>query len=377
MRLSSTGRAAALVSALIISSGALQVSASDAVLPTERAAQQSPQAESRLLVDITRVGDRLVAVGEQGHIIYSDSDGKNWSHASVPVSLMLNAVEFPTAERGWAVGHDGIVLVSDDQGATWESQLNGLDIARLQMKAATARIARLEAQVDEVGEDQADLDLLDALDEARFDVEDLEQLQAGGIVTPLLGVTFMGSSRGYAYGAYGLLISTDDSGANWSLVSDQLSNTDRYHYYDLAATANGQLTIVGEAGTIFTRPPETGEWQRVTLDYSGSLFGVELTTGDALVTFGLRGKIFRSADSGLTWTPVVTESQATLTGGKVLADGRIVLLGASGTVLVSDNDGLNFSIIDSGTRAVLSGVEANAAGELMATGFGGVRLLGN
>ena len=376
MRLLSTSRVAAWVSALAVIVAAPGVSANEAALSFSRAAQPSPHAATSLLLDITRVGDRLVTVGEQGHIIYSDSDGQQWTHADVPVSLMLTAVEFPTESRGWAVGHDGIVLASDDRGATWKTQLTGLEIAKLQLEAATMRVAQLESRVEEAGEEQADLDLLDALDEARFDVEDMQQLQDEGIVTPLLGVTFLSDTRGYAFGAYGLFIMTQDGGENWSLISGQLKNVDRYHFYDLAATSSGHLTITGEAGTIFSSSPDGNSWQKVTIDYLGSLFGVEVTPNDTLITFGLRGKIFRSVDNGLSWTPVETSNQSTLTGGKVLSDGRIVLVGASGTVLVSSDDGVGFTPMDSGTRDVLSNVEIDSAGELLVTGFGGVRTLG-
>ena len=33
------------------------------------------------MVDIAAAGDRLVAVGERGHILYSDDDGKSWTTA--------------------------------------------------------------------------------------------------------------------------------------------------------------------------------------------------------------------------------------------------------------------------------------------------------
>ena len=72
----------------------------------------SPDAPRLLLLDVAQAGERLVVVGEQGHIILSDDGGISWAHAEVPVSLMLTAVDFPTTERGWSVGHEAIVLNS-------------------------------------------------------------------------------------------------------------------------------------------------------------------------------------------------------------------------------------------------------------------------
>ena len=39
---------------------------------------------------------RIVVVGEQGHILYSDDECEGWIQAKVPVSVTLTAVCFPT-----------------------------------------------------------------------------------------------------------------------------------------------------------------------------------------------------------------------------------------------------------------------------------------
>jgi photosystem II stability/assembly factor-like uncharacterized protein len=62
------------------------------------------------LTGIARAGKRLVAVGERGIVVLSDDDGATWRQASVPVSVTLAAVQFPTPTQGWVVGHYGVVL---------------------------------------------------------------------------------------------------------------------------------------------------------------------------------------------------------------------------------------------------------------------------
>ena len=61
---------------------------------------QSPQAENSFIIDVVHAGDRLVSVGERGHILYSDDQGKRWHQADVPVSISLTAVNFPVPEKG-------------------------------------------------------------------------------------------------------------------------------------------------------------------------------------------------------------------------------------------------------------------------------------
>src|SRR5215208_6902757 len=85
----------------------------------------SPLAARGLLNGLVLAGNRLVAVGQRGHIVYSDDSGKTWAQATVPVSSDLVAVHFPTPQAGWAVGHDGVILHSADAGKSWTKQRDG------------------------------------------------------------------------------------------------------------------------------------------------------------------------------------------------------------------------------------------------------------
>ena len=89
--------------------------------PLLQTAEVMPLAEHSLLLDLARSGERLVAVGERGHVLMS-SDGKTWTQsANVPVRSALTAVSAVGADV-WAVGHDGIILHSGNAGETWEIQ---------------------------------------------------------------------------------------------------------------------------------------------------------------------------------------------------------------------------------------------------------------
>jgi len=106
-------------------------------------ARASALARYSPLLDLARAGSRLVAVGQRGHILYSDDEGRRWQQARVPVSSDLNAVTFPTPEQGWAVGGDGVVLHSQDGGASWQKQLDGRQIGELVLRHYSA-LARAE-----------------------------------------------------------------------------------------------------------------------------------------------------------------------------------------------------------------------------------------
>ncbi|WP_460940053.1 WD40/YVTN/BNR-like repeat-containing protein, partial [Pandoraea terrae] len=76
-----------------------------------------------MLLDATRAGSRIVAVGEHGVILLSDDDGRTWRQArQVPVSATLSAVTFTDPKHGWVVGQWGVILATGDGGETWEKQ---------------------------------------------------------------------------------------------------------------------------------------------------------------------------------------------------------------------------------------------------------------
>ena len=79
-------------------------------------AETQPLATESMLLDVTRIGNRLVAVGERGHVVISD-DGKNWKQAEhVPTRATLTSV-VEMGGRLWAGGHDAVppVLLDADE----------------------------------------------------------------------------------------------------------------------------------------------------------------------------------------------------------------------------------------------------------------------
>ena len=47
-----------------------------------------------ILLDIDKAGDRLVAVGERGFVLYSDDEGATWTARPTPVTRTLTGVAF-------------------------------------------------------------------------------------------------------------------------------------------------------------------------------------------------------------------------------------------------------------------------------------------
>ncbi|MEE1869653.1 MULTISPECIES: WD40/YVTN/BNR-like repeat-containing protein [Pseudomonas] len=288
---------------------------------------ESAKAEKSLLLDVTRAGARLIAVGDRGHILFSDDQGKSWTQSKVPTRQLLTAVYFVDDKHGWAVGHDAQVLVSADGGVTWTKQF-----------------------------------------------EDLKR------EAPLLDVWFKDRDNGFAVGAYGALLETTDGGKQWNDVAERLDNEDQLHLNGIAQVKDAGLFIVGEQGTMFRSGDDGQTWQKLEGPYEGSLFGVIGTAQPrTLLAYGLRGNLYRSTDFGDNWQKIELQGargalEFGLASATLLDDGSLVLVGNGGSVLRSTDDGQTFSVFNRSDRIALAGVTGKNGGGLVLVGQGGVHL---
>lgn len=185
-----------LLSSLLFGFLSLSATAAEVRTGVERPAVMSAKASRSLLIDIAQAGSRLVAVGDRGHILYSDNQGKAWLQAKVPVSVLLTSVYFTNANEGWAVGHNGVILHSSDAGQTWQLQHD-----------------------DRAGDGD----------------------KAGA---PLLGVWFADNQNGFAVGAYDYFLVTHDGGTTWQDNAQALNNPDGLHLNAIKGSADGNTVFI-------------------------------------------------------------------------------------------------------------------------------------
>jgi photosystem II stability/assembly factor-like uncharacterized protein len=267
----------------------------------------------------------VVAVGQRGHIVYSDDAGKSWTQASVPVSSDLVAVSFPTPEKGWAVGHDGVVLHSADAGKTWQRQLDG----HLAGKLMADRYAELAAK-NELG----------SADKAATLLGEAKRMAGQGAEIPFLDVWFADQNNGFVVGAFNLIFHTSDGGKNWEPWFHRTDNPNRLHLYAVRPIG-ADVYITGEQGLVMKLDAASGNFVASDTGYRGTFFGATGNT-DAVLVYGLRGNAFRSSNGGRSWQKIETGLQDALTGAAACNNHRLVLVSQAGRVLVSDDTGLNF-----------------------------------
>jgi photosystem II stability/assembly factor-like uncharacterized protein len=272
-----------------------------------------------LLLDIAAADGRLVAVGERGHILFSDDRGVTWTQADVPTAVTLTGVFLLDRNIGWAVGYDAVILRTGDGGRTWELQRSAPEEER-----------------------------------------------------PLFDVYFADASHGFAIGAYGAFLATADGGTTWEERS--ISEED-VHLHHVARAASGALFIAAESGTLFRSDDGGASWRELPSPYEGSLFATVPLEGKALLLLGLRGHLFRSEDGGESWTAIASGTEAMLTDGVMLGDGRVVVTGLAGVVLVSGDHGRTFAVHQQPARQGIVAVAPAGDGAIALAGEFGVRTM--
>jgi photosystem II stability/assembly factor-like uncharacterized protein len=243
-------------------------------------AELQPLSPESILLDVTRIGDRLVAVGERGHVVYSDN-GSDWKQAEhIPTRSTLTTI-FRVGDRLWAGGHDAVIITSGDRGNTWSRQYFDPD------------------------RQQAVMDFL-----------------------------FTDENHGVAIGSYGLIMSTDDGGKTWTdMLVDPESD---FHLNSMVRFEDGRRMIAGEAGYSYRSYDDGATWEPMDLPYIGSMWGAVITANDCVVFYGLRGHVIESCDFGMTWQEIETGTLSSLAGGTE-HDGLLVLVGNSGIVLIRED----------------------------------------
>lgn len=275
----------------------------------------TPKALGAATLAVARAGERLVAVGERGTVLWSDDGGARWQQARVPVQAALTAVRFADERTGWAVGHLGVILKTEDGGRSWARQFDGVQAAAALQAAAGSdeRAQRLAQRMVEEGPDK-----------------------------PFFDIEVIDTRRAVAVGAYGLAFATQDGGARWAPLPTSAANPRGLHLYGVRA-AGGHWFVAGEQGLLLRSSDGGASFAALPSPYKGSFFGLLATRSGALVAYGLRGSAWRSADAGASWDKLALGTATTLQAGLEHAPGELVLLGQTGELFTSRDDGHSFA----------------------------------
>ena len=277
-------------------------------------AEITTAAAKAMILSSARAGNRIVAAGNHGIVLLSDTDGADFRQAtSVPVRSTLTAVFFVDEKTGWAVGQWGVVLRTDDAGESWTLQ-------------------RHDTSVDQ----------------------------------PLFSVWFRDRQRGFAVGLWSLLIATADGGKTWTPVKlpppPGGKKADR-NLLKIFANRMGTLFVAAEQGMVL-KSYDGENWSYINTGSKGSFWtGIVLNNGTLLVG-GLRGTIYRSIDDGRSWREAKSEFKSSITDFAE-AGGKVYATGLDGVFLESDDHGATFKGSQREDRLPYTALSVNSTGKLV------------
>lgn len=342
--------------------------------------QESPRVSAMTWLDLTRIGDRIVAVGERGNVIYSDDQGETWRLGETPGKVMLTSVCFADRQHGWTVGHDAVIWKTDDGGETWQQQysdpMNADDDAGAGAAGRGGQSSGGGSMQDLYSDDGAGGGGADTSGQQQSSgggggsMQDLYSDgggngdMAGGAMAPdtsgapLLDVWCDTQEHVMAVGGFGYMIETSDGGASWNKRMRDLENPNGWHLYSLRPIprSDGTLLVAGEQGTLFRSRDHGQSWEKLQAPYAGSYFGVTAVQRDTVLIHGMRGNVWLTRDLGESWKQVRTGVTRGVNHGAMLNDGSIVLVGNSGVLLTSRDNGASLSLRYTDDRNTLSAV---------------------
>ncbi len=330
----------------------------------------SPSEQASLYTDMTQAGGRLLAVGQHGHIIFSDNQGDSWSWANTPVNTLLTAVYFVDEQHGWATGHDGVILHTQDGGTHWQLQHDGLTLAKDQgqerIKAAVSNLDAAENRLRAAranGDQSINYEL--EYNDAKVSLELARAAVNQPEADPFMDIWFDNARFGIAVGAFGLVKLTQDGGQNWQDISERLDNFEQFHFYAVAANARGQILIAGEGGSLFRSDDRGQHWQRLEPPYEGSLFGVTALSDTEVITYGLQGSLLYSADFGNQWRTLDTGVTTSLFNASPLGNSTLIV-GDAGVYIELDDQGVHTR--QTATRLPILSVAGTRSTQVWSTG---------
>ena len=341
-----------------------------------------PKASKSLLLDIARAGDRLVAVGPYGHILFSDDSGKSWTQAEVPVQTQLNSVFFIDDKKGWVVGQDAIILGTTDGGANWvklhDGYVENSPIHAIIKEAEIKRVAAEEA-IDNPNTDDADE--LAEIEDAFYAADDLAAVVKKYQTSPLLDVWFKNENEGFVVGSYAQFYHTTDGGKTWESWRDRLDNFED-HNNAILGLDDGTIVIATEksnydgAKVKVYRSSDFGEnWENITTQFDRSLYGLFYNAAaEQIYAVGMSGMVLRSSDRGATWElqPLDIETEFLSFAGLTTKSGDIKIVGNNGQFTTGTSESEKLHVLLRQDRVNMTAIVETADGSFVTTSFKGV-----
>ncbi|MCH7228222.1 WD40/YVTN/BNR-like repeat-containing protein [Haloferula sp. A504] len=275
---------------------------------------------------------RIVVVGTQGSISYSDDDGESGSDVTPVTSRSLNGITvtpFPS-RRFITVGDSGTILLSET-GTSWTTETSGTGNTLRAVTWADFINPATPDRAIAVGEygtiltGEATIHGWVWTSRTSGTSEALRGVALGSILT---GKPPVSSSLAVAVGLSGTILTSPD-GVTWTPRSSGTLD----HLFQVIAIPTGGFLAVGSHGVVL-RSINGTTW---TLDTTGEVFALRdvTRTAEGYVAVGYGGAIYTSGD-GQTWTRRYGRTHEMLHAILPTHTGRLIASAEGGIIVTSD-----------------------------------------
>jgi photosystem II stability/assembly factor-like uncharacterized protein len=274
------------------------------------------------------------AVGDDGTILATEDEGRNWRLQSSGTKADLRSVYFLDEQRGWAAGSDGTILWTRDGGGTWFLQNSGSQAGIWSMhfvNGGTASPPERGWAVGNAGE------ILATQNSGE------NWLEQGIVPIPgaLMSVYFVDEQRGWAVGLGGMIVATRDGGLNWRYQREGRSaNLWSVQFLD------GQSGwAVGLRGTILVTRDGGASWTAQNSGTEAGLYSVHFVDRQRGWVVGDGGTILTTQSAGDSWRAQNSATGANLRSVRFVDGQRGWAVGDSGTILATQDGGEKWSLM--------------------------------
>lgn len=242
------------------------------------------------LYGIDAKGQRLMAVGTSGELLYSQDSGQSWQKQQLETQLSLLDVSLGD-KQDIAVGQLGLIMVG--QNMRWN---------------------RVES----------------------------------GSAERLLTVAQGPDGLAIVAGGFGAVLRSEDAGQSWVSVSpDWTEMTEeglQPHLYDVCILPNGDIFMVGEFGLVLYSSDRGQSWQKLHQG-DASLFSIDIDSSGRGYAAGQSNAVYRTEDAGRSWARLTEAGTTNWLAVRMDGQQRVLAAGMR-EMMLSENGGNSWLSVD-------------------------------
>jgi photosystem II stability/assembly factor-like uncharacterized protein len=236
--------------------------------------------------------------GTRDTLLATDDGGDNWYPQTSPTSSNYGGIHFVDVNQGWAVGSGGKIVHTSDGGQHWEIQASGTNYSLGAVFFTDASNGWVAGGKARTFTDPRAIIMHTTNGGTTWSY----QLSAGN-VTPLVDLTFVDPSTGWAVGDAGTVYATTNGGATWTRQTSGVTASLRGVWF--VDRLNGWIS--GGNGTVIHTTNGGATWTAqdagvgTTMSFNAVHF---VNTSEGWIAGGAvaGGAVLHTTDGGATWT---------------------------------------------------------------------------